>query len=644
LIAVLSSLPLATLSQSRTLFELGLIVVLAAAAPLLAQVLRLPSILLLLALGFGAGAVGALDPDTLLGQKLISATVSIAVGIILFDSGLDLDIRKVTSTVGDVAARLVTLGILVTWATGTVASHLLFDLSWQIALVLGAVLVVSGPTVVGPLLAFIRPSKEINSVLKWEGTLADPMGATLGVLVFNAVIAGQASAGTEVAQFLLAIGIGVGFGLIGALFALIAAAWFKPDQSQAVTGTLMIVVTVVVCADLLRDDTGLITGLVMGMALANRPPRGIDVRGLAIQSGKLKRAWRARIATLTTFLIGTLFIILSAQVTPHQIREIGWVSLAFVAVLVFLARPVAVAVSTFRSAFTLRQRAFIAWMAPRGIVAAATSTTFALGLTHAGIGGGSDKLVPIAFIVIVATALIYGLSGAPVARALGVAQTGPGGVLLIGANPVARAIGGALHRRGLGVVVWTQNDEHGDAAEKDGLSVYRGDPVEDAAADLPSELDEVEYALVVGADDALNAMVATDLAEYFGRNRVFQLPVTGSRASDFYMRAQPLFDKAATHEELSTRIDAGAEIETVEVTASRGSNAGGYVGAGGIPMFVVTPGQRLQILVSGDTPTLVAGQELIGLLSTGHATAHDGAAQTTPASPRTSPSGLMSRE
>src|SRR5262245_37896896 len=627
--AAFASLPLAALSQSETVFELGLIAVLAAAAPLLAQLLRLPSILLLLALGFGAGTVGALDPDALLGEELISATVSIAVGIILFDAGLDLDIRKLTSSVGHVAARLVTVGILTTWATGTIAALLLFDLSWQVALVLGAVLVVSGPTVVGPLLAFIRPSKQVNSVLKWEGTLADPMGATLGVLVFNAVIAGQARAGEEFAQFLLAIGIGVGFGVLGAALVLIWAEWFGPDQSQAVSGTLMFVVAMVVCADLLRDDTGLITGLVIGMVLVNRPPRGIDPRGLVIESAKLRRAWRARIATLTTFLIGTLFIILSAQVTPHQIREIGWVSLAFVAVLVFFGRPLAVTLSTIRSSFKLRERAFIAWMAPRGIVAAATSTTFALGLSQACVGGGSDKLVPIAFMVIVATALIYGLSGAPVARALGVAQTGPGGVLLLGADPVGRAIGGALHRDGLTVLIWTQNDEYAEAAEADGLSVYRGDPIRDSETDLPSELDELEYALIVGADDALNAMVATDLAEYFGRNRVFQLPVTGSRASDFYMRAQPLFDEAATHAELAGRIGDGAAIETVTVTASRGRSIGGYAGTDGIPMFVVTPGQRLQVLASGDQPTLVSGQELIGLVSPAPTTARtDRSAET----------------
>ena len=184
-------------------------------------------------------------------------------------------------------------------------------------------------------------------------------------------------------------------------------------------------------------------------------PAGSSPTGLAIQTAKLTRAWRERIATLSTFLIGILFIILSARVSPHQIGEIGWVSLAFIGVLVFVGRPLAVGLSTLGSALPMRERAFIAWMAPRGIVAAATSSTFALGLTQAGVGGGAQDLIPITFIVIVATALIYGLSGGPVARALGVASTGPGGVLLLGATPVGRAIGRALQDRGLTVLVWT---------------------------------------------------------------------------------------------------------------------------------------------------------------------------------------------
>ncbi len=607
-----AGLPVAALSESRTLFEAGLILVLAAAAPLIAQVLRLPSILMLLALGFGAGAIDALDPNALLGENLISTVVSIAVGIILFEAGLGLNFSKLAGSVARVYRRLVTLGILVTWAVGTVAAYLLFDLSFEVALVLGSVLVVSGPTVVGPLLSFIRPSKTVNSALMWEGTFADPIGATLGVVVFNAVIAGHAQAG----EFFLAVGIGAGFGILGGVLVLAWARWFRPSQSQAVTGTLMFVVAMVVCADLLRDDTGLITGLIIGAILVNRPPHRIEPAGLAIQTAKLTRAWRERIATLSTFLIGILFIILSARVSPHQIGEVGWVSLAFIAVLVLVGRPLDVGLSTLGSALTMRERAFIAWMAPRGIVAAATSSTFALGLTQAGVGGGAQNLIPITFIVIVATALIYGLSGGPVARALGVASTGPGGVLLLGATPVGRAVGRALHDRGLTVLVWTRNDEYARAAKADGLSVYKGNPTEDASEDAPSELDELEYALCVGGDEALNAMVATDLSEYFGRDRVFQLAASDERTAEFYTRAQVLFDDSASHDELLSRIKAGAEITVTEAPAAgRNGKDAGADRAAALPMFVLTPGKDVRVLTAGDKPDLEAGQELISLIS-----------------------------
>ena len=605
---------LATLTQSQTLVELGLVAVLATAAPLIAQVLRVPSILVLLALGFGAGAADALDPNALLGQQLISAIVSILVGIILFDSGLSLKRGDLTGGVAGVYRRLVSVGILVTWAVGTVAGYLLFDLSWQIALVLGAVLVVSGPTVVGPLLEFIRPTKKVGFVLKWEGTLADPLGATLGVLVFSAVVAGQASAGEEVAQFFLSIGTGVGFGLLGAVLILSWATWFKPTQAQAVTGTLMFVVAMVVCADLLRDDTGLITGLVIGVIMANRAPRNIESQGAAIQAAKVALAWRERIATLTTFLIGMLFIILSARVSPSDIADIGWVSLAFIAVLVFVGRPLAVALSTFGSDLKTRERLFIAWMAPRGIVAAATSSTFALGLSQAGISGGANKLVPITFIVIVATALLYGLTGAPMARALGVAQTGPGGILLLGSTEVARAIGRTLQDRGLTVVLWTGIEERARAAEADGLTVYRADVGEEKTSVLPSDLAGFDYALALGDNDALNAMIATDLADSFPRGHVFQLPVADQHNTAFQARGRPLFDASATHDELLARLQAGAEvIVSDDKDGAAATDISARLGPNVIPMFVHVPETSLSVLAAGDHPPVRSGEVAIGL-------------------------------
>ena len=432
--------------------------------------------------------------------------------------------------------------------------------------------------------------------------------------MFNAVVAGHATAGREVFEFLLNVGVGVGFGVAGAVLILAWAAWFKPNQSQGVTGALMFVVAMVVCADLLRDDSGLITGLVIGAILVNRSPRGTEPLGVKIQRAKLLRSWRERVGTLTTFLIGTLFIILSARVTPHQIAEIGWVSIAFVAVLVFLARPLAVALSTFGSSLHWRERAFIAWMAPRGIVAAATSSTFALGFSQRGIGGGAQDLIPVTFIVIVATALVYGLSGAPVARALGVARTGPGGVLLIGASPVGRAIGRALQARGLTAVLYTANEEYARAAEADGLTLYKGDPTQDATETTPTDLDGVDYALAVGDDEALNAMVAADLSEYFGSGHVFQLPVGERRAAAFLARVPILFDSSATHEALLKRIEAGGEISVAKPAgADGGKDRLAGLGANGVAMFVHTPGTKLDVVAAGEGTELHEGQELIGL-------------------------------
>ena len=604
------------MSESQTLFEIGLIIVLAAAGPLIAKVLKVPSILVLLALGFGAGAIGALDPDTALGESVVSAVVSISVGVILFDSGLDLKLRDLRGGggVARVSRRLVTVGILVTWAIGTVASGLMFGLAWEVALVLGAVLVVSGPTVVGPLLDFIHPSKSVSRVLKWEGTLADPIGATLGVVVFQAVLAGQGSAGTEIlgflGNFLLNIAVGVGLGLVGALLAIGWARWFHPDQSQAITGVLMIVVAAVVAADLLRDDSGLLTGLVIGGVLTNLAPLRAKPLGFRIESAKLVRAWRGRIAVLTTFLIGVLFIILSAGVSPEEIGNLGWISIAFVAVLVVIARPLAVALSTLGSSLKRNERAFLAWMAPRGIVAAATSSTFALGLSSAGVGGGSENLVPITFVVIVATALVYGLSGLPVARALGVSSTGPGGVLIIGASGVERAIARALSQRGVPSVIWTTNPEHQKAASDEGLTVYRGDPTAVTSTLPPAKLDDIEIALLMSNDDGLNGMLAADLGEYFGHDRVFQLAPSAGDDIDFYVRSRVLFDESATHQELESRQQQGAVVDTLKPDHDGHASDD----EGSIPMFVLAP-DKLRVLTAGEAPNPGPGEELIGLAS-----------------------------
>ncbi len=330
---------------------------------------------------------------------------------------------------------------------------------------------------------------------------------------------------------------------------------------------------------------------------------------MIVESAKLVRAWRDRIATTATFLIGILFIILSARVSPQDIGDIGWASVPFVAILVLIARPLAVSLSALGSTLKVNERALIAWMAPRGIVAAATSSTFALGLTEAGVGGGAEKLIPITFVVIVGTALVYGLSGPYVARALGVSSAGSGGVLLIGDSVVARAIARALQNREVVAVIWAGSDRPAEAAEADDLIVFRGDPTAAFKAERPPELDGIENVLVVTDDDGVNAMVAADLAEYYGRAHVYQLATGKDDESGFYVRAQVLFDAFAAYDELAARLEQGATVTGAKAQASAHAD----LGEGAIPMFVLEAGAGLRILAAGDDPSLSPGDELIGL-------------------------------
>ena len=243
---------------------------------------------------------------------------------------------------------------------------------------------------------------------------------------------------------------------------------------------------------------------------------------------------------------------------------------------------------------------------------AATSSTFALGLSQASIAG-AEKLIPITFVVIVATALLYGLSGAPVAKALGVSRTGPGGVLIIGASRGARAIARALKDRGVTAVIWTSDQELEKAAGDEGLTVYRGDPTAVGAAIPPPELDDVENALLMTDDDGLNGMLAADLGQYFGHDRVYQLAPSGGDDIDFYVRSQLLFDNSMTHDELESRLAQGAVVDDMTVD----SDGRAVMSDGAIAMFILSP-EELHILVAGEAPKLDPGDGLIGLVPPPH--------------------------
>lgn len=397
------------MSEDEILLGLGLTVALAVGSQILASRLRIPSLIVLLPAGFAAGALtDVVDPERLVGPDF-SALVSLSVALILYDAGLALDMSHLRGATRTVVLRLIVVGVLLSWGTVMVLGPALFDVPAATASMIGVILVVSGPTVVGPLLEYVGPSEKVRRVLVWEGSLVDPVGGILGAVVFHSIVSG----GLQTGHFRFgAFFAGLAVGLLGGV-AGVALLWFTLRRLRLgeTLGTLAQLATVVVVAagcDMAYDDTGLIAAVVTGLTVANLP--GFDMP-----------ARRPFFETLIQLIIGLLFVSISATVTPKSVGPVLLPTLLLVAVLVLVTRPLAALLAGMRTDLLPAERAFTGWMAPRGIVAASTATTFAGSLAAAGLRG-ADKILPVTFLVIVATVLIYGLTAKPVAARLGVAR------------------------------------------------------------------------------------------------------------------------------------------------------------------------------------------------------------------------------
>jgi NhaP-type Na+/H+ or K+/H+ antiporter len=529
-------------SSDDVLLGLGLVLVLAVGAQLVARLTRLPAIVVLLPAGFIAGAAtDVVQPDRLLGD-LYQPFVSIAVGVILFEAGLRLSFRSIAPGAHRLVVRLVSVGVLVTWlAVGATAALLIGGLDTRVALLIGAILVVSGPTVVLPLLSFVRPQREVRSLLTWEGVLVDPVGALLGVFVFHAAATGS---GWRPGEMLLSIAVGLLVAAVGVvvLRAALSEAQRKAPR-QAVPLTIAIVVAALVAADLIRDDAGFVATTAMGMAFANQ--RSIDV-SLMLEFQQ----------TLVQLLVGVLFILIAASVAPAEVEAVLPEALALVAVMALVIRPAAVALATWRSELPLRERGFVAWMAPRGIVAGASASAFGLQLEQQGIAG-ADLILPIVFVTIFATVVLYGLTAVPVARRLGVAGAEGIVALVVGGHAWALDVAAALRRAGAGVRVWTGDAGEQAAARAAGLEADRGRMMVDAVT-REAELDEVTDALLLTPSDDFNALAAEQLRVELGHEHVQRL----APDPDAPFLVPPAHEKGLllSYDEISGMVGDGAEI------------------------------------------------------------------------------------
>jgi NhaP-type Na+/H+ or K+/H+ antiporter len=389
---------------------LATIVVAAVGAQLLAARTNIPAVVPLLAIGVALGPYGAdaFNSDELFGD-LLDPMVALAVGAILFDGALTLRRESLAEGVGGVVGRLCSIGVVITWGLAAAGAGILLGLDHRVAILLGAILTLSGPTVVIPILDFVRPKARLDAVLRWEGILVDPIGAIIAVITYHVIASGGGS--FEPGSFFGTVGVGAAAGIGGGLLIELLLSERRFASHLEATAILAVVLFSVALASEIREDAGLVTAIGMGLMLANRQRELIQ---RAPEFGE----------TLVSLLLGVLFVILSARVDPDAVVDLGWGAIAFVAFLILVVRPLSVLASTWRSRLENGERSLIAWMMPRGIVAASTASTFGFGLAEAGVPD-AHALVPATFLVIAATVAVYGLSGRPLALRLGVAEHGP---------------------------------------------------------------------------------------------------------------------------------------------------------------------------------------------------------------------------
>ena len=399
-------------TSQQIILAVVLVFGIATACQVIAPKLRIPALVLLLPAGFILGIVAPGDtPATVLGP-IFSIAVDFVVAIILFQGGVGLTRIKLHGKDRSVVRRLVFIGAPITGVLASLAAHFIIGMPWPVAIMLGAILIVSGPTVINPILDFARPAGRVRGILVWEGTLLDPLGALVAVVIFQII---KASDATTIAD---GVAIFIGGILVAIVAAAVGTALFviggRLVGGSAMLATQVVLASVLVTAglaNLVSDDSGLLAALLMGIAA----PR------IATRLGATTTQETPFFDTIVSIGIGVLFVSISALVPLDTVEQILVPTLIVAILLIVVQRPLVSMLCSFGSGLTRKERIFIAAMDPRGIVAAATASSVGAVLVAAKVPG-AQELLPAAFIIIAVTVTFYGLTAIPAAKVLGLRQ------------------------------------------------------------------------------------------------------------------------------------------------------------------------------------------------------------------------------
>ncbi|WP_066381074.1 MULTISPECIES: sodium:proton antiporter [unclassified Anabaena] len=511
-------------------FEVTLQMVITVVAGISAQVLaayfRVPSIVLLLMLGIllGSDGLGVLHPQ-MLGTGL-EVIVGLATAIILFEGGLNLDLREL-GRVSLSLQLLVTLGTLVTLIGGSMAAHWLGEFPWNIAFLYASIVVVTGPTVIGPLLKQINVDRQVATLLEGEGVLIDPVGAILAFVVLDTIINGDADPINAIIGLLMRLGIG---GAIGGVGGYVMSLIFKRATFLSFEVKNLVVLAVLwglfILAQMIRSESGVMTTVVAGAVFANS----------SVPEERLLRSFKGQ---LTILSVSVLFILLAADLSIASVLALGWGSLLTVLVLMFVVRPVNILLCTWNSNLNWRQKVFLSWVAPRGIVSASVASLFAILLTQHGINGG-DAIKALVFLTIIMTVVCQGLTAGWVAQCLEITSHEATGAVIVGCNPLSLLIARFFQERGENVVLIDTEPEYLEQAEAQNIRVIASSAL-DAEVLEEAGLSSMGTFLAITNNGEVNFVVAQRAAEEFNPPRVLAVfprdPQTNNSANNKVQQA-----------------------------------------------------------------------------------------------------------
>ncbi|AUC59889.1 TrkA-N:Sodium/hydrogen exchanger [Cyanobacterium sp. HL-69] len=490
-------------------FTLTLLIIITVFAGISSQVLgeffKIPSIVFLLIFGvlLGRDGLGILQPE-LLGVGL-EVLVALAVAIILFEGGLNLELKQLDKVSGSLR-NLVTIGTLITFILGGMAAHWLAEFPWEIAFLYASLVVVTGPTVVGPLLKQVAVDKRVATLLEGEGVLIDPVGAILAVVVLDTILNSSAYSFEIVTGLLFRLGIGAIIGGMGGwlLGSFQKNANFVPEELKNLV-VLAGVWGIFGLSQMIISESGLMATVTAG----------IVVRASDIPEERLLLRFKGQ---LTVLCVSVLFILLAADLSIDSIFALGWGSVFTVLVLMFLVRPLSILICTWNSGLNWRQKTFLAWIAPRGIVSASVASLFSILLTQNGINGG-DSIKGLVFLTIMMTVFAQGLSAGGVASLLKIKSNCAGGAVIVGCNQLGRLIGRIYQNEGESVVLIDTDKDACEKAKQDNLPVFESsglDPQVMEKADITS----VGTLVALTNNGDVNLMIAQRAIEEFAPPKV----------------------------------------------------------------------------------------------------------------------------